>query len=190
MSVLGLKNCGKELKGVLLSTLPQRWAGTFMSRLCQNPVNPAIKVERAKRSLPDVSSSGLIIPWEQPKGKDQRTLQIEYPPPEFILPGRCTAKTSVWKTERAYQRGENAAVRSWGRKVYGVWPRNNQQGHRESGPFYPCPNLLKVGLAFMQTAEIVKPANYFSKWEIGLPLWLLHCDIQHRGSRTSPSESG
>ena len=109
------------------------------------------------------------------KGEGQWTLKTEYPPPECILPRQCTAKTSVWKTERAYQRGENAAVRSWSRKVYGVWPRNNQQGHRGSVPFYPCPNLLKVGLAFMQTTEIVKPANYFSKWEIGLPLWLLHC---------------
>ena len=119
-----------------------------MSRLCQNSVNPAIKVERSKRSLPDVSSSEFIIPWKQPKGKDQRTLQIEYPRPEFILPGRCTAKTSVWKTERAYQRGENVAVRFWGRKVYGVWPRNNQQGHRRISPFLSVPKFIESGFGF------------------------------------------
>ena len=38
------------------------------------------------------------------------------------------------KMGQAYQQGENAAVRFWGRKVYGVWPKSFQQGCRESFP--------------------------------------------------------
>ena len=48
------------------------------------------------------------------------TSTIEYPPSENILPGQSTAKTL--NARYAYQQGENAAVRFWGRNGYGAWP--------------------------------------------------------------------
>ncbi len=77
-------------------------------------------------------------------GRGRRTLTSEYPPPDCILSGRSTATTSMREMVRAYQRDENAAVKFWGRKVYGVWPVSIFKiADRVQSPLYLHPILQK-----------------------------------------------